>query len=199
MTVGRKRGFDENVALDAAMNVFWQKGYLGASLSHLTAAMGINKPSMYSTFGNKQALFVKATSHYVESHMAKHLKILSAPSLSLRDKLMQYMQSVIAMQTEQSQGRGCYLVLCQSEIVSDEIPSEAVSVLEQYDVEAKAIFLSLFESDPESIEKGLDKNAQIHALTIYTVLKGAASMARAGVPCAQLNGVIDNTLTGIGL
>ena len=58
MTSGRKKLFDENTALNAAMDVFWQKGYVGASLADLTQRMGINKPSMYSAFGNKEALFV---------------------------------------------------------------------------------------------------------------------------------------------
>jgi len=53
---GRKKSFGENTALNAAMEVFWQKGYVGASLTDLTTRMGINKPSMYSSFGNKEAL-----------------------------------------------------------------------------------------------------------------------------------------------
>ena len=60
MTSGRKREFDAEIALEAAMQVFWQKGYTGASLTDLIDSMGINKPSMYRAFGNKEALFVKA-------------------------------------------------------------------------------------------------------------------------------------------
>ena len=53
---GRPRAFDEDAALKKAMEVFWSKGYDAASLSDLTAAMGINPPSLYAAFGNKEAL-----------------------------------------------------------------------------------------------------------------------------------------------
>jgi AcrR family transcriptional regulator len=64
MTAGRRRSFDEAQALETAMRVFWRRGYQGTSLSDLTAALGINKPSLYAAFGNKEQLFARALAHY---------------------------------------------------------------------------------------------------------------------------------------
>src|SRR5438105_15121522 len=61
---GRPRSFDADQALDCAVQVFRQKGYEGASLSDLTAAMGINRPSLYAAFGDKQSLFRQALDRY---------------------------------------------------------------------------------------------------------------------------------------
>jgi AcrR family transcriptional regulator len=63
-TKGRPRSFDPARALDCAMHVFWSKGYEGASLTDLTKAMGINRPSLYAAFGDKEALFCKALDRY---------------------------------------------------------------------------------------------------------------------------------------
>src|SRR5438445_3107154 len=63
---GRPREFDVEKALERAMNVFWRKGYEGASLPDLTRAMGINRPSLYAAFGNKESLFRKALDRYAE-------------------------------------------------------------------------------------------------------------------------------------
>ncbi|MET7609917.1 TetR/AcrR family transcriptional regulator [Streptomyces seoulensis] len=72
MPRGRKRAFDRDAALDIAMHLFWRQGYTGTSIADLTAAMGINPPSLYATFGNKRALFEEALSRY-ESERSRTL------------------------------------------------------------------------------------------------------------------------------
>jgi AcrR family transcriptional regulator len=67
---GRPRAFDTDKALDCALQVFWQKGYQGTSLTDLTEAMGINRPSLYAAFGNKEALFRKALDRYADGPAA---------------------------------------------------------------------------------------------------------------------------------
>src|SRR5215813_4291429 len=74
---GRPREFDPDRALDAALKVFWSRGYEGASLSELTRAMKINKPSLYAAFGDKAELFRKVVDRYVTEQGALWEGLLS--------------------------------------------------------------------------------------------------------------------------
>lgn len=69
MKRGPDKQFDPQAALQQAMEVFWARGYEAASLSELMAAMGIGKKSLYDTFGNKRALFLKCLEHYADSSL----------------------------------------------------------------------------------------------------------------------------------
>ena len=73
MRMGRPREFDAETALDQAMEVFWRHGYEGATIAQLTEAMGINPPSLYACFGNKEGLLKAALDRYkgVESQAAQ--------------------------------------------------------------------------------------------------------------------------------
>lgn len=78
-TTGRPRAFDEETVLDRAAEVFWRRGYEGASLTALTSAMGINRPSLYATFGSKEELFKRAFTRYHERQVAVARAALDQP------------------------------------------------------------------------------------------------------------------------
>ena len=194
---GRKRKFDEQTALHAAMEVFWAKGFVGASLAELTKSMNINKPSMYNTFGNKEALFIKATHYYIEHNLTTHFSALNEPDTPLYTRLKNYMMSIVHMQCSTEQPKGCYLVLCQSEIAGGDIPADAAALLTKIEASPKALLSEFFSHDKEAILLGLHHNSAGNALSLYTTLKGTAAMARSKVPAGELEYVIDTILTGI--
>src|ERR1700722_16193519 len=65
--IGRPREFDREAALQAAMIVFWRKGFAGTSMNDLCEAMGIRSPSLYAAFGSKEALYLEAIDRYVQT------------------------------------------------------------------------------------------------------------------------------------
>src|SRR5919204_2338880 len=80
MPGGRPRSFDADTALDRALDVFWRHGYEGTSLADLTAAIGINKPSLYAAFGNKEELFGKVLTRYLDGPGGYAAPALDAPT-----------------------------------------------------------------------------------------------------------------------
>ena len=79
--MGRPKEFDVDDALCAALQVFWRQGYDGASLTDLTEAMGITRPSLYATYGNKEELFRKVLDRYEQSHLCFVAEALAEPSV----------------------------------------------------------------------------------------------------------------------
>src|SRR3954453_7586451 len=78
--VGRPRAFKTDDALDVAIELFWRRGYLGTSLSDLTEALGITRPSLYAAFGNKEALFRLVLERYEAKAGAYRTRALQAPT-----------------------------------------------------------------------------------------------------------------------
>ena len=121
--MGRPRSFDANEALDRALEVFWRRGYEGASLSELTEAMGITRPSLYAAFGNKEELFRKALDRYAQLG-SPMFRALEEPKA--RDAIAQCLVESTLLMCSDAVHRGCLLVrgalACSQE--GDEVKEE---------------------------------------------------------------------------
>src|SRR5438874_156264 len=105
---GRTRQFDVDEALDRALEVFWARGYEGATLPELTRAMGINRPSLYAAFGNKEQLFRKALDRYQTGPMSFLTEALRQPTA--RAVVEAIFSGFVRMQRDRDKARGCLIV-----------------------------------------------------------------------------------------
>ena len=105
---GRPRAFDAEKALEAAMQVFWRNGYEGTSLSDLTAAMGINRPSLYAAFGNKETVFRKVVERYVNRMTGYVSEALNQPTG--RGAVESLLVGAVNLMTCPNNPPGCLLV-----------------------------------------------------------------------------------------
>ena len=106
--MARPKAFDEQTALAAAMEVFWRVGYERASLDVLLSAMGISKQSLYDTFGDKRALYLKALAYYRDQTLTS-MHDLFASIRKTRDGFSRLLLGLSA-ESEEQHARGCLLL-----------------------------------------------------------------------------------------
>jgi AcrR family transcriptional regulator len=188
--LGRPRAFDPEAALEAALRVFWKKGYEGTALSDLTAAMGINRPSIYATFGNKEALFRKALDRYSErmtNYTAEALKEPTARAVAER-----LFVGTADLLSYPGNPKGCLMVqgalACGEE--ADPIRKELISRR----ATGEAALRERFER--AKVEGDLPAGADPADLARYVmaVMHGMSVQSAGGASRAELQGVIDLSL-----
>ena len=104
----RPKAFDPDQAIDSAMRAFWKSGYASTSVSDLTAAMRINKFSLYSTFGDKRAVFVASLDHYSSEIVSDLLSGLESPKAGLAE-IRSYFEQIVSGATHRQECTGCLM------------------------------------------------------------------------------------------
>jgi AcrR family transcriptional regulator len=181
--LGRPRAFDPDAALDRAMHVFWAKGYEGASLSNLTGAMRINRPSLYAAFGNKEQLFRKVLDRYMDGPVAFFRKALAAPKA--RDVVEQIFLGTARMAKDSRIPAGCLLV-------QGALACGSASARKEVAARRAAAEVALRRRLQRAKRGGdLPKNADPAELARYvmTIVRGMAVQAAGGASCTQLRRV----------
>ena len=194
MSAGRQRQFNKEEALARAMEVFWQKGYSGTSLSDLTEAMGINKPSLYAAFGNKEKLFVSAINEYVEQYGAPHFDKLLKGDASLRERVEAYLGSIAIMVTNAKLPGGCFVADSTCEAGSDCLPTGAEDAILAINKASTKAFVSFFRN--EQLKGHIEASASPETLADYLLALqfGLAVMARNGIKRPRLEKMINHAV-----
>jgi len=184
--VGRPRTFDADKALDCAMKVFWEKGYEGSSLPELTRAMGMNRPSLYAVFGNKEQLFHKAMARY-NAARAQSLEAALAQA-SARAVVEQLLRHDADALTAPENPHGC-LGINGALACSDDAKPIRDDLAGQRQ-EREACLCRRFERARADGDLPVDTSPAQLARYVMTVSQGMAVQAAAGVSRADLHEVI---------
>jgi AcrR family transcriptional regulator len=190
MTVGRPRAFDRETALDQALQIFWRQGYEGASVADLTRAMGINPPSLYAAFGNKEGLFREALDRYVEKGWVRIREAMAQPTA--RAAVEKLMHGGIEILTDPKNPSACMLVagaLSCSEAAED--------IREELAARRAGLEDALRDRFVKARADGdLPDDVDVVALARYvaTVCHGMSVQAAGGATRKDLMQVVDMTL-----
>lgn len=187
---GRPRAFDRADALHKAMLLFWEKGFQGAAMSELTAAMGINAPSLYACFGSKEALYREAMALY-EAGDGAELAAAIAAAPTAREAIGTYLMRSAALFSRPDKPTGCMVVL--SVVHAASTSEEAGRALRDARTEMQGVLEARLRGALASGELSAGDPAAIAAF-YCTVQQGMSIRARDGASRAELEAVAQGAM-----
>ncbi|WP_107839297.1 TetR/AcrR family transcriptional regulator [Metasolibacillus meyeri] len=190
--MARTREFDEESVLDAAMQLFWEKGYEATSLSDLTARMGIQRPSIYSTFGDKKELFETALRKYTMVHASKVRATLQSCT-SVRQAFVNFFEEVVAAKYTGDLNRGCFCINTMVELAPHDERFEILT--REHQLYLGVIFQETIERGIQSGELEANTNAKSLAQTLIVTLIGITVMMKSQPQRSFIDNAITATLT----
>ena len=189
---GRPRGYEPEVALGQALGLFRKGGFAATSLDDLSAATGMNRPSLYGAFGDKRELYIKSYARYRTDARAAMIEIFRG-DMPIRERLKRiYAAALDIYVADASDPKGCFTVMtAASEAVAD--PEIRAMVLDGFSELDKA-FASCFRRAREKRELPASADpavlAQLASATIHTI----AIRSRARVPRKELEAIADGAI-----
>src|SRR5499427_6494762 len=188
---GRPRAYQPDVALGKALDLFRKGGFAATALDDLSAAMGMNRPSLYGAFGDKRELYIKSYQRYRDDARAAMIEIFRV-EMPVRKRLQRIFAIALDIYLEGESPRGCFTVMtAASEAVAD--PGIRAMVLEGL-LELDKAFAACFRTAKDKGEIAAASDpivlAQLASATLHTV----AIRARAGVPRKELEAIVSGAL-----
>lgn len=186
---GRPRAFDTDEALDAAVEVFWRRGFAGASLTELATAMGVNKPSVYGAFGDKAQLFQAALRRYVERNMGYVADALE--QATAQECARAFLVGNALAVTMPGRPAGCLSV--QAVATPDDTGEYAV--LAENRATVQRLFADRFRRAIADGDLPADEDADELATFLVTLSSGFAIRAADGTPRRSLLAMADRAMS----
>ena len=184
--IGRPRGFDRDAALEAAMFLFWRKGFATTSMNDLCDAMGVGSPSLYAAFSSKEALYLEAVEHYVRTQGPPVWDKLAEGATARAGIENLLIAATDSLPKSRATPAGCMAVLAA---VGDEWPTAIARVVKKVRLEMLGMLRSRLET---AVAKGeLPASTDIDGLSRFylSVFQGMAIQARDGATQAELRAV----------
>jgi TetR/AcrR family transcriptional repressor of nem operon len=190
--MARRKEFDQDEVLHKAMEVFWSRGYEAASIEDLVKHMGINRQSLYDTFGDKHALYLQALDHYHEVEGRKVFELLEQPG-PVKKTLRQLFERIVEKSLCERDWRGCFMGNAMSELAGH-CKETAVRTGSYMAAAEETFYRTLLRGKKKGELKGV-RDPRAVARFLYSSLQGLALMAKATRDRKTLEDVVKVTLS----
>jgi len=190
--MARHKEFDQDEVLHKAMEIFWSRGYEAASIQDLIEHMGINRQSLYDTFGDKHALYLQALDRYHEVEGRKVFELLEQPG-SVKKTLRQLFEDVVEVSLCEGERRGCFMGNAMSELAG-RCKETAARTCTNMAAAQGAFYRALLRGKKEGELKGV-RDPQAVARFLFSSLQGLVLMAKATQDRKTLEDIVKVTLS----
>jgi AcrR family transcriptional regulator len=187
---GRPVAFDRDDVLEKAMRVFWEKGFAGASMSDLTAAMGIASPSIYAAFGSKEGLYREAIDRYVTLSREGLAHIMDLPTA--RESIEGLLRKAVAAFSRTDVPSGCMVEQTAVE-VGDQSPDLAASLREMRAANDEN-FLARLRKGVEDGDVVVGTDIAAVAAFYTTIRRGLSLSAKGGAGPDEMRSVVNSAM-----
>ena len=175
-SVGRPREFDEEAALEAAMDAFWAKGFEATSMADLCSCTGLHKGSLYQAFGDKHTLFMDALRHYADTEFHETTSVISEAKSPLEN-----LRAVVNRVVEDAAGeKGCMMINSMVELAPrDPAVKQALQGFGQQRMQAITGMIAMAQ---ESGELRAHTAPEKLARQLMMTMAGGAAMVKGVLP-----------------
>jgi TetR/AcrR family transcriptional repressor of nem operon len=192
--MGRPKEFDPDAALSTAMERFWEGGFEATSLSDITASTGVQKASLYATYGDKRQLFLTALSRYQEQGLARLTATLGEHATA-RAAFEAVFAGVIAECASKDRSRGCLCVNTAVELGPRD--PEIAAMLQAHARRVVTLFAERLEQGRKAGEIGAHMDVQATARFLLVTIFGLSVGGKTGLGARKLDEVVRVALTMI--
>ncbi len=185
-----EKQFDQNHALELAMEAFWSGGYEGTSMTELLDSMGIQKGSFYATYGSKHQVLIDALENYVSDRFSRFEALLDEPSP--RTALEKHLRMIAADACGSGRDLGCFVVnmAIEQSPKDDVIRSFVLKTFERHE----GLYRRLLESAKSKGEVAAALDPRSVARGLLSLVIGMRVLARAGVKPGMIESIRDQAL-----
>jgi len=188
--MGRPRGFDTDAALDAALKVFWAKGYEGTTVSDLTREMGLSMSSLYAAFGDKENLFRQVAARYAEEASALYEKVMARPTLY--EALSDLFSAIVEFLNRPGYPPGCLTVM--GALATSSAAAPVQQLLLQMRTKGQHRLQERCEEARKAGELAEGTDVPAFARYLATILWGLMVQGASGATKAQMQEIADAAL-----
>jgi TetR/AcrR family transcriptional repressor of nem operon len=191
--VARTKEFDPDAALQAALELFWRRGYEATSMSDLVEHLGIGRASIYATFGNKHELYLKALDRYDRAGLAPMVRELSRPGPALPAVRAVVRRYTTEATNEQLRLRGCLVTNTAAELAPHD-PAATRLVERNWDQLEAVLHSTLVRAQAQG-ELSADRDPLTLARMLLVLLQGLRVVGKASGDPARVRDAAEQALT----